>query len=50
MSEYSVVEIRLDVLLPHLTIELYQVKFLILMAQNLVPYIRVILADIVSIT
>ena len=49
MLEYSVVEIRLDVMAR----SYYQAlssKFLIIMARSQAPYIHVILADVVSIT
>ena len=49
MSEYIRIEMRLSLCVDQIFTQV-QVKFLILMAWSLAPYIQVILADAVSIT
>ena len=50
MSEYSVVDIRLDLVKTRSYYRDLSGKFLIIMTRSLAPYIHVILADVVSIT
>ena len=50
MSEYIKVEMRLSLCVGQILTQVLGVKFLIIMAWSLAPYIHVILADLVSIT
>ena len=50
MLEYIKIEMRLSLCLDQIFTQVLGIKFIILMARSLAPYIHVILADVVSIT